>query len=210
MNKLLTLVSILTTLTFISCGQPDPNKQIDEGTVKDNTYTSEEIGWTIKIPDGWTVINQEQTQANNERGLNALEETLENEIDLSGLKNLIGFQKNQFNIFQSSSEPFELEYDGEWEENNAALKEVIYTTYLNQGMRADSSATTTEEIDGLEFQRFSFTIYSPKGEVIMKQTMYSRLINGFDFGVNLNYNNDEDKEIMLEAWKNSTFKKQHG
>ena len=207
MNKLLTIVPILTILTFISCGQIDPNKQIDEGSVKENTYTSEEIGWTIKIPDGWTIISKEQTQANNEKGLKAMEETLESEIDYSGLKNLIGFQKNQFNIFQSTSEPFELEYNGEWEENNAALKEIIYTTYLNQGMRADSSATTTEKIDGLEVQKYSFTIYSPKGEAILKQTMYSRLINGFDFVVNLNYNNDEDKEIMLEAWENSTFKK---
>ena len=208
MNRLLTIVSFLTMLIFISCGQTDPNKQIDEGTVKDDNYTSEEIGWTIRIPDGWTVINKEQTQANTEKGLKAMEETLENEIDYSGLKNLIGFQKNQFNIFQSTSEPFELEYEGEWEENNAFLKEIIYTTYLNQGMRADSSATTTEEIDGLEFQKYSFTIYSPKGDVILKQTIYSRLINGFDFGVNLNYNNDEDKEEMLEAWRNSKFKKE--
>lgn len=130
----MTIVSILIAWTLISCGQTDPNKQVDEGSVNENKYHSNEIGWTIEIPDGWTVSDKDQVQARNEKGLKLIEETLEGEVDYSGLKNLIGFKKNQFNIFQSTSEPFELEYEGEWEENNAALKEVIYTTYLNQGI----------------------------------------------------------------------------
>jgi hypothetical protein len=207
MKKMLFTIFAGLIITLTSCGQTDPNKNIDEGKVVDNVYTSQEIGWTIEIPKGWTVIDKEKTKETNEKGLKALEETIEGEIDYSGLKNLISFQKNQFNIFQSTSEPFELEYEGEWEENNAALKEIIYTTYLNQGMKADSSATTIEKIDGLEFQKYSFTIYSPKGEVILKQIMYGRLINGFDFGVNINYNNDKDRDELLKVFRNSKFKK---
>jgi hypothetical protein len=129
------------------------------------------------------------------------------EIDYSGLKNLISLQKDLFNIFQSTSEPFKVEYEGEWEENSAALKEIIYLTYLDQGIKADSSATTTEVIDGLEFQKYSFTIYSPNGKLILGQIMYSRLINGFDFGVNINYNNDKYRDELLMAFRNSKFKK---
>ncbi|RZL45640.1 MAG: hypothetical protein EOP00_17035 [Pedobacter sp.] len=195
------------SISLTSCGQIDPNKNIDEGKVEGNIYTSQEIGWTIEIPKGWTVINKDKTKETNEKGLKAIEETIDGQVDYSGLKNLISFQKNQFNIFQSTSEPFKLEYEGEWEENNAALKEIIYTTYLNQGMKTDSSATTVEKIDALEFQRYSFTIYSPKGEVILKQIMFSRLVNGFNFGVNINYNNDKDRDELLTAFRNSKFKK---
>lgn len=207
MKKLLFTIIAGISLSLTSCGQVDPNKNIDEGKVEGNIYTSKEIGWTIEIPKGWTVIDKEKTQETNEKGLKAIEETIDGQVDYSGLKNLISFQKNQFNIFQSTSEPFELEYEGEWEENNAALKEIIYTTYLNQGIKTDSSATTVEKIDGLEFQTYSFTIYSPKGEVILKQIMFSRLINGFDFGVNINYNNDKDRDELLEVFRNSKFKK---
>lgn len=207
MKKLLFTIIAGITLSLTSCGQVDPNKNIDEGKVEGNIYTSQEIGWTIEIPKGWTVIDKDKTKETNEKGLKAIEETIGGQVDYSGLKNLISFQKNQFNIFQSTSEPFELEYEGEWEENNAAIKEIIYTTYLNQGMKADSSATTIEKIDGLEFQKYSFTIYSPKGEVILKQIMYSRLINGFDFGVNINYNNDKDRDELLKVFRNSKFKK---
>jgi len=207
MKKILFTIIAGISLSLTSCGQVDPNKNIDEGKVEGNIYTSEEIGWIIEMPKGWTVINKEKTKETNEKGLKALEKTMDGEIDYSGLKNLISLQKDQFNIFQSTSEPFELEYEGEWEENNAALKKIIYTTYLNQGMKADSSATTIEKIDGLEFQKYSFTIYSPKGEVILKQIMFSRLINGFDFGVNINYNNNKDRDELLKVFRNSKFKK---
>jgi hypothetical protein len=39
--------------------------------------------------------------------------------------------------------------------------------------------------------------------------MYSRLINGYDFGANINYNNDDDKKIMVDAFKNSKFDKNY-
>lgn len=207
MKRILFTVITGFTIILISCGEVDPNKNIDEGKVDGNFYTSNDIGWTIEIPKGWKIVEKEKTQEMNERGFKALEETLENEIDYSGLKNLISFQKNQFNLFQSSSEPFNLEYEGEWDDNNAALKEIIYSTYENQGIKVDSSTTKIENIDGLDFQTFSFTLYGSKGEVILKQIMYSRLINGFDFGVNINYNNDQDRDELLKVLRNSKFKK---
>ena len=86
---------------------------------------------------------------------------------------------------------------------------IIYNTYLNQGIKSDTSATTIEKINGLDFKKYSFTIYSPNGEVIIEQIVYSKLINGYDFSVNINYNNEEDKDVMMNAWKNSRFKKRN-
>lgn len=151
MNKTIFILTIGILSILTSWGKADPNKTVDEGKVEKNTYTSAEIGWTIEIPKGWTIIDKEKKQATNEEGLKAIEETIESNVDYSGLKNLIGFQKNQFNIFQSTSELFELEYEGEWEENNSELKEILFATYKNQGIKADSSATSIEKIDGLDF-----------------------------------------------------------
>jgi hypothetical protein len=201
----LTLLGVL--LLISSCKQIDPNKQVDEGKVVKNTYTSEDIGWTIEIPKGWTIVEKDKTEELNTKGLKAIAEVVDGEIDVSGLKHLISFQKNQFNIFQSTSEPFKVEYDGEWEVNNAELKKIMYSAYLNQGIKVDSSATSTINVDGLDFRYYSFTIYGPKGEIILNQAIYSRLINGLDFGVNLNYNNEKDKIEMMTAWKSSKFKR---
>ena len=202
-----TLLIFISTLTIISCKPSNPNKNIDEGKVEGNTYTSQEIGWTIAIPDGWEVVDRDKSEDMREKGTQALEETIDQEVDFSGVKTLIAFQKNQFNIFQSTSEPFKLEYEGEWEINNAAIKALIFETFVNQGIKADSSATSVETIDGLDFQTYSFTIYGPTGEVILNQILYSRLINGFDFAANINYNNEKDKETQLQAFRSSKFKK---
>lgn len=205
----MTIKSIITIIAgtaflFLSCGQPSANKMTDNQKIE--TYTNNEIGWTMEIPKGWTIIDDEQMSKTDQKGHNTVRETLGEEMDISGLKNLISFQKDQFNIFQSTIEPFEPEYEDEWEQNNATVKKLIYNTFLNQGIKVDSSQTTIEKIAGLEFQKFSFTIYGPGGDVILNQILYSKLINGFDFGVNIHYNNDKDRDELLEVFRNSKFK----
>lgn len=201
------VLAIVLISVFVSCVEKNANRNVDEGRIVKRSYTSDEIGWTIEIPKGWDIVEKEKTDEINEKGRKALEESVDEEIDMNGLKNLISFSKNQFNSFQSSSQTFKLEYEGEWEENNIALKKMVYTTFIDRGIKVDSTATTVENIDGLDFQTYALTIYSPKGEVILHQLMYSRYINGNDFGVNLNYNNDKDGDVLLRAFRSSKFKK---
>ena len=139
------------------------------------------------------------------KGLKAAEEVA-GEIDYSGLKHLISFQKDQFNIFQSSSEPFPLEYEGVWEQNYARIKGVLYDTYTNQEIEVDTSSSRAR-IDGIDFAVFHMVIHAPTGEIIVYQDMYSSHINGFDFAVTLNYNNDKDKETLMAVWEDSKFRK---
>lgn len=203
MKQILKIICIASVL--IACKNVDPNEQIDEGEVKNGTFSSEEIGWTMKIPDDWKVTTRDETESSNARGLELLEETADMEIDPVGMKNLIGFRKNSFNIFQSTSQPFEVEYPGEWNESNIMLKSLVNQAFADQGIRTDTTATTLVKIDGLDFQTYETTLYGKKGEIILKQLMYSRLINGFDFGVSISYNNEADRKTMVDALMNSTF-----
>ncbi|SFU45790.1 hypothetical protein SAMN05216480_10467 [Pustulibacterium marinum] len=200
-------ITLLLFLTVLFSCKTDPNQQIDEGKITENTYHNEEIGWTMEIPEGWNVTHKSDVDRRTKKGLEALSETSGFEIDTSGLKQLLNFEKNRFNIFQSTSELFEVEYEGEWEETNASAKELIYYAYMERGIRADSTAIKTIVIDGMEFQLYGFTIYNAKGEVLLNQLIYSRLINGYSFGVSIHYNNEADKKQMLDAWLNSTFQK---
>lgn len=202
-----TFLITLTILALTSCKPSDSNKIVEEGKVEGNFYTSTEIGWTMEIPQGWKVVDKEKTAEFQQQGKKALENNTDATVDLSGLKVLLSFQKDQFNIFQSTTEPFNQAYEGQWEENNAATKAIIYSTYINMGIQADSTATKTVTIDGLDFQSYSFAIRDPEGNVIMTQTMYTRLINGLGFGANINYNNEKDRDEMFKAFLNSKFKK---
>jgi len=206
MKQLYTLIILLILLPLSSFGQIDPNKHVDEGYVDNGKYISEEIGWTIEIPEGWEIVTIEQNEEFQEVGLDAMEGLIEEDIDISGLKNLIGFQKNQFNLFLSTSEPFKVEYEGEYEENQAGLKELIYNAFMEQGIKVDSTETQIATLDGLDFYYYRFTIRSQEGEEILTQLIYSRLINGLDFTININYTNESDKNEMFNALLDSKFR----
>ncbi len=197
------IITLLALIILISC-KTNPNKQIDEGKITESTYHSNEIGWTMEIPAGWNVTHKSVSDERTEKGLEAIKESAGIDYDASGLKQLLNFQKDRFHIFQSTSEPFKIEYEGEWEDNNEGLKQLIYETYESRGIKIDTSSST-KKIDNLNFEVFHITMYGPDGKIILYQDMYSRLINGFDFGVNLNYINEKEKNEMMKVWKESKF-----
>jgi outer membrane lipoprotein-sorting protein len=204
MKKVLFYLVVISML-ISSCGQKDPNQEIEEGKITDSNYESKKIGWTMEIPEGWTIITRDQAEKNDEKGRKIIEESSGIEISTDSLLNLISFQKNPFNIFAATAEPYKESYPGEYLETNKAICALLYDTYLDQGIKTDT-VSGKETINGREFLTFSTTVYSKKGKVIMEQIMYSRLINGYDFCVNLNYNNEKDKQILMKTWKNSVFR----
>lgn len=204
-KKILFFLCICVSIN--ACKEVDPNKQIDEGNFKDQLYVSKEIGWQIEVPKGWEIITKSQNEQYSKKGKEAFKDVHDVDVDDSQVKDLIAFKKDHFNLFLSNSEPFKEEYKGEWEDNEADLKYIIYDTFKSKGIKVDSSATTTVRIDGLDFDRFGFTLYGPNGEVVLNQILYAKLINDFSFTVNINYNNEKDKKMMQDALFNSKFRK---
>ena len=204
-KKILFLIFSATT-AFYSCRSSNPNDNVDEGTVTENTYTSAEMGWTVTIPEGWTITEKSDVQERNEKGLKAAAAVV-GDIDMSGLKNLIAFQKDKFNSFVSSSESFSPEKDGDWKTNNQDIKTAIYETYITKGMKIDTTATTVETIDGRDFEAYGFTVYKPEGGVLIQQKIFSRWENGASFSVALNYNNNADGDVLLRTFRESKFVK---
>jgi len=200
---------LLAATLFFSCKEKDrhldPNKQVDEGSVKGGTYVSQDIGWTIAIPKGWAVVSRDQTQANEKKGADDLRKSSHTVIDISGLKHLISFQKDKFNSLMSTSEPFPNDSPGAFDDNCVTVNKMIYDAYASQGIRSDTSSSV-ELIHGRRFHVFHATLYGSDGKVILQQLLYSKLINKRDFSVTINYNNEEDKKVMMDAFANSTFK----
>lgn len=201
--RLVFLVLLLNSLAF--CQSSDPNKQVDEGTVTGERYESKEVGWTIVIPKEYKITSKDAVEASNKRGQQMLEKSTDIQVNTDSLKQLINFGKDKFNNFGASSQPFRESYPGEYGENAVSLGALIYETFTSQGIKCDTSSGR-ETFAGLEFYAFRSTIYSPSGKPILYQVMYNRLINGLDFAVNINYNNEKDKKVLMEAWEKSKFK----
>lgn len=193
------LFGLLLNILFasLSFGQTEEKK----------VFTFNTIGWTIERPEGWTIVSKETNEKREKKGLDAMEETLGQEIDISGLRQLISFQKNKSNIFISTTEPFNPKINGDWKKNTEKLKDLLVETYANKNIKTEASTITTETIDDLDFQVYTLQLYTQKGDLFLTQIMYTKLLNGLLFSVCFSYNDEGYKEEILTAWRNSKFKK---
>lgn len=61
-------------------------------------------------------------------------------------------------------------------------------------------------IDGIMFDRLEIKILSPdKNKTILNQEIFIALINGYDLTMIINYNNEKDKDDLLEMVIGSKF-----
>lgn len=195
-----TIIFVLFAAIFAACTPSTPKEE----KPKPETFTSPEIGWTIEIPAGFKLLSQNRSKENEQKGRAVMENATGQKIETGKMINLVNFQKNQFNSFNSTLQPYDESIDGDYLQTNRLTKEAIYDTYTHQKIKVDT-ASFTENVSGQIFQGFSIKIYGPNGDVIMKQLMLSQLRKGYDFGVNINYNNEADYQLLWNAFKNAKF-----
>lgn len=190
-------LSLFTSILF-ACNSSTP--KAEEPLV----YTSQEIGWTIKIPKGYNLTNQAKLDADDKKGKEAIEKVYNGEIKTESLTHLVSFNRNQFNGFNSTIERYQEKKAGEYDANNILIKKLLFDTYHKQGIKIDTSSKKVE-ISGQPFNAFYIKVFGPNGAVILNQIMFNRMIKGYDFGANINYNSEDDKKLLLDAFMNSKF-----
>lgn len=186
----------------------DKQKEIETGSLdSSNIYKVDEIGWTVRIPAHWEIMTRETLKKNTERGKKAMEKAMDSQIDVSGLVQLLNLKKDQFNSFLSTIEPYPGEDGLSEEEHNQQVYNVIKEAYKMNGIHARYQEDSTI-IDGLRFYVFHIRLYAPdKEKIIFRQVLYSRNINGYDFGMTINYNNEKPMEELSEMVYSSHFSK---
>jgi len=211
------ILIIAAFLFFQSCKEKDKpqsleekQKEIETGSLSAaSVYTAEEIGWTAQVPAGWEILTKERLKQNTERGKKAIEESTATEIDASGLQQLLNLRKDNFNSFLSTMEKYDTLEMGSYEKNNLALNDLMKQTFKTQGIHATYSEDTAM-IDGLRFSVFKAKMYDPdKKQVIIDLVMYSRLINGYDVGMTISYNNEDTRDELQKMVFSSKFSKRN-
>ena len=209
MTRILILL-ITSTILFASCKskqtQKEKQQEIKTGKLSDdNVYTANEVGWTVNIPEGWDVMTSKENDRLNEKGKDILEKSGAGEVDTEGLEQLVNLSKDKFNSFLSTIQPFT--ESNLYEQRVKGTFGAIRTAYASQNINAEYDEDV-EDIDGLRFYRFRTKIFTPdKSKIILQQVMYSRLINGYDFGMTINYNNEENYKTLNEIVRKSQFTK---
>lgn len=198
-------IFLLPVLLLFSCGQSDPNDELDEGFISDETYTNDEIGWSMDVPRGWTITTRQELQESNDRGKELVQENTEIIIDDSGLKHLLNFEgDNEGDSFLSNIEYFPIENKEEWDENQDFVYELIQNAYKAEGIDFESERYT-ERVDDLVFNVIKLELFGQSGDLILTQIVYTRHILDYNFGATLNFTNEEAKKTLYTSWRTSKF-----
>ncbi len=196
------IISCLLILMY-SCGQSTPkdySKEVDEGTFKDTTYTSEVLGWSMDFPANWTITSKSSLEQLDQRS----KEISNNDSNTQGIKRTLAFQKNFNNNFQSTWET----YEGTKQDYKAFIRstrESIYNNYLDQRVTMDT-VTSTLKIGNVVFDVFSIKLYDRTGKNYATQLLYTTIRNQKLMTVTIAYDNDLDKKRITDLFNNSIFR----
>jgi len=164
----------------------------------------EEFNWTVNIPEDFEPMNQEEWNKTVKKGIDAIENTFELEIDNQAVTIFI-YKNGQFNNFEANWQPFDIEIDGNYLETYSEVNDMIYQTFEIQIPDAKlDSISSIQKVNGLEFQRFDISIDFPNG-IKMKIIGFSRLFGKKEFTMNMTSVDDEIGQKMLDAFLNSKF-----
>lgn len=205
-----TLLFILCTYLFAACksGQTLKEKQaeVENGKIDETfKYTCNEVGWETYLPKDWNVITKEENKKITQRGKEALQKSLGTDVDMSALKELVNIKKDIYNSFLSTIEKYDATQDGDYSAHNVYVDKVMSDAYNVNKIKFESK-TGSEKIDHINFHTMEIKIFAPKSnKILLTQKMYSALLKGYDFGMTINYNNEEDRQVLVKIINTSKF-----
>lgn len=173
----------------------------------DKKYSFRQVGWTITLPNDFTVIDSHDNSIRMERGKRAIEDANDVKADISTTVTLISATKNTYNYFNSTITPFDSTIDGNYLALNKDLKNMVYKTmYEKMPEGKIDSTTTTQTIDGITFDKFSLNINIP-GKTSFMMILLTKLYKGYDFGITYLFLDDKIRNQIDTMLKNSKFEK---
>ncbi len=184
----------------------EKQKELDIGNLDENSiYSVKEIGWSVKLPENWQVLSKRENYNETKKGEKFIEESTGTRVDASDLIELISIKKDQFNSFQSTMERYTESTGASYDDHIAMVHKIIEQAYKAKKIYADYELGATR-IDGIMLDRFCTKIYSSnKKNVILQQKIFSGLINGYDFTMIINYNNESDEKTLMNIVNSTKF-----
>ena len=184
----------------------EKQKELEAGKLSDNyVYTAKEVGWTAVLPEDWQVLTRRDNYNLTKKGKEAVEDAAGTKIDDSKLIYLVNIRKDLINSFQSTMEPLDGMTADEYDNHTIFLQNLIRQVYKSKGIDAEYGLGAVR-IDGVMFDRFEVKLYSSgKKKVILEQKLFNAMINGYDFGMTINFNNEADEKTLMNIVMRSKF-----
>jgi hypothetical protein len=208
MKSISTTATLVVLAVLLGCSKAPSSIELTEGDIVDGVYRNERLGWQFPIPKDWKVLPKSEIERLEHIGHKAVEDATS--IDLTSYHvPLLFLRKDQSNVFKAvftaEAQAYDPKKDGNYRERQRATFDILLYTIRSWGFPIESQRSE-ETIGGLVFDVLQVTIYAKdKKTVVIRQCFYDRLINDRSLMVTISYKNERDKQIVLEALRQSKF-----
>ena len=122
------------------------------------THTFSEVGWTIKIPPDFKIVDSATRATNTAVGKAAIAKSSNTNANTSKLINLISISKDKLNYFNSNLNYSTAITKDNWETVDKSAKEIFFNTFIKQLPNGKiDTANAIRSIDGVDFKSFQAT-----------------------------------------------------
>lgn len=167
-------------------------------------YRNKQLGWEMPVPAGWVTVSKGQMDDLERKGQDAMRKAFETEEISNDHTQLLAFQKDNVNMCFSTLDAYQVAQNVTFEDHIHNIGSLIAETYEKNGVATQHSIDTMA-LDGLEFIRINLTLFDTKNNPVLKQKILYRQFGDNTLTINLNYNNDIDRNTLLEALRRSKF-----
>ncbi len=183
----------LCILCFASCKAQDKRIKFPQ------------VGWTLVIPANSTFVSASQFDS-----LKAETEAKANQrIDLSQQNVLFIIRKDMYSLFGSTITALDTAKFKTWQSSYSSQKKMVIDLIESKkpSISLLDTVSSTENIDGLIFQKFYIKTSYPDLNLTLDNYWYYRMKNGVELSINITSNEKETGNGYLSILKASKFDK---
>lgn len=181
------------------------NFLICKGQDKTKELKFSQVGWTLNIPEKSDLLSTDQFDSLQ----NATKNKTNLNLELSQSEVLFIIRKDTYNFFGSSVTAFDTINFKNWESSYSYYKEIVVDLIKSKEplIILLDTASSTENIDGLIFQKFYTKTSYPKQNLILENYWYYKKQGDLEFSINITFDNSDIGNNYLTLLRASKFDK---
>ncbi len=177
---------------------------LNESKIESGVYTHSGIGWEMTLPPGWKTNSASEVKKLSKTGIEMMETANDQKIRIPSYELLLNLKKDKFNLFASSLQDYDPEYDGNLVEFTQRNEDMIEQTFTHQNVNFEKRKYQ-QQIGSVNFEAFEFLIYQTpkKRKILFHQSFYFGVVGDQLMNVNANATTREGYNELIDAFHSS-------
>jgi hypothetical protein len=189
------IIFIFCAFYFFSCKGQDKTKE----------FEFPKVGWTLYVPENSDLFTASQFDSLKI----ATEKKVNRSLGLSQSDVLFIVKKDMYNFWGSTITALDTSNFKTWQSSYDNQKKAVIDVIKSNAPSISllDTVSSTENIDGLTFQKFYLKTSYPSLNLTLENYWYYRLQNGLEFSINITFNNKDIGNSYLSLLRASKFDK---